>query len=114
MWAAVIWTNEASIRIGGGQIFVTRSAEEKYNINCYVPKFRGYLSWMIHGSISHGYKEPLVLGYKTKTINRDVYRTYICPKIKAFAWDIWQTLWYQPILVENNASIHAAKATRLA
>ncbi|KAF2174299.1 hypothetical protein K469DRAFT_517119, partial [Zopfia rhizophila CBS 207.26] len=28
--------------------------------------------------------------------------------------DIWQTLRYQPILVKDNASIHAAKATRLA
>jgi hypothetical protein len=44
MWAAVIWTDEASIRTGGGQIFVTRSVEEKYNIDCCVPKFRGYLS----------------------------------------------------------------------
>ncbi|KAF2176141.1 hypothetical protein K469DRAFT_646195 [Zopfia rhizophila CBS 207.26] len=101
MWAAVIWTDEASIRTGGGQIFVTRYAEEKYDIDCCVPKFRGYLSWMIHGSISHGNKGPLVvfekdwsteLGYKKKTINGDVYRTYICPNIKAFAWELWQTL----------------------
>ena len=86
MWAAVLWTDEASIRTGGGQIFVTRSAEEKYNIDCCVPKFRGYSSWMIHGSISYGEKGPLVvfendwsieLGYKKKTINGDVYRTYM-------------------------------------
>ena len=121
MWAAVIWTDEASIRTGGGQVFVTRRAEEKYDINCCIPKFRGYSSWMIHGSISHGNKGPLVvfekdwsieLGYKKKTINADVYRTYICPNIKSFAWELWQTLKYQPILVEDNASIHSAKATR--
>jgi hypothetical protein len=123
MWAAVIWTDEASIRTGGGQIFVTRYAEEKYNIDCCMPKFRGYSSWMIHGIISHRYKGPLVvfekdwsieLGYTKKTINADVYRTYICPNIKAFAWDIWQTLQYQPVLVEDNASIYSAKATRQA
>lgn len=103
MWAAVIWTDEASIRTGGGQIFVTRSAEEKYNIDCCVPKFRGYSSWMIYGSISHGNKGPLVvfekdwlieLGYKRKIINGDIYRTYICPNIKNFAWELWQTLQY--------------------
>ena len=81
MWAAVIWTDEASIRTGRGQIFVTRCAEEKYDIDCCIPKLRGYSSWIIHGSISYGNKGPLVvfekdwlieLGYK-KTINGDVY-----------------------------------------
>jgi transposase len=61
MWAAVVWTDKASIRTDGGQIFVTRSAEEKYDIDCCIPKFRGYSSWMIHGSISHGNKGPLVV-----------------------------------------------------
>jgi transposase len=44
IWAAVIWTDEASIRTGRGQVFVTRSTEEKYNIDYCVPKFRGYSS----------------------------------------------------------------------
>ena len=101
MWAAVIWTDEASVRTGGGQIFVTRCAKEKYDINCCVPKFRGYSSWIIYSSISHGNKGPLVvfekdwltkLGYTKKTINGAVYRIYICPNIKAFAWELWQIL----------------------
>ena len=123
MWAAVIWTDEASIWTGGGQIFVTRSAEEKYNINCCVPKFRGYSSWMIHSSIFHENKGPLVvfekdwlieLGYKKRTINDNIYQTYICPNIKTFAWELWQTLQHQPILVEDNTPVHSAKTTRLA
>ena len=61
MWAVVLWTDEASIRTGGGQIFITRSAKEKYDIDCCIPKFRGYLSWMIYGSISHRNKGPLVI-----------------------------------------------------
>ena len=78
---------------------------------------------MIYGSISHGNKGPLIvfekdwsteLGYTKKTINSDVYCIYICPNIKAFAWELWQTLQYQPILVEDNASIYSAKVTRLA
>ncbi|KAF2186436.1 hypothetical protein K469DRAFT_775012 [Zopfia rhizophila CBS 207.26] len=101
MWATVIWTNKASIRTSKSQIFVTRCAEEKYDIDYCVPKFRGYSSWIIYSNISYGNRGPLVvfekdwstkLGYKKKTINRDVYRTYICPNIKAFAWELWQTL----------------------
>ena len=72
----------------------TITAKEKYDVDCCIPKFRGYSSWMIYGSISYGNKGPLVvfekdwlieLGYKRKTINGDVYRIYICPNIKAFA-----------------------------
>jgi hypothetical protein len=78
---------------------------------------------MIYSSISYGNKGPLVvfekdwsieLGYKKKIINGDVYRTYICPNIKAFVWELWQTLRYQPILVEDNALIYLVKVTRLA
>lgn len=39
---------------------------------------------------------------------------HICPNIKKFAWELWETLRYQPILVEDNAPVHSAKATRLA
>jgi len=71
-----------------------QSAKEKYDINYYVPNFRGHLSWIIYSSISYGNKGPLVifkkdwlikLGYKRKIINSDVYWIYIYPNIKKFA-----------------------------
>ena len=45
MWKRVAWIDTASFTIGAfGKIFVTRTAKEKYNYNCLVPKFAGYLS----------------------------------------------------------------------
>ena len=117
--AVVIQTDKVLIRTSRGQIFVTRCVEEKYNINYYILKFRGYLSQIIYSSISYRNKGPLVifkkdqlikLRYKKKTINGDVYCIYICPNIKAFAQELWQILQHQPILVEDNTSIHSAKA----
>jgi len=61
-----------------------------------------------------GYWLVAELKFVTNQTNYSTDRTYICPNIKAFAWELWQTLRYQPILVEDNALIHSAKATRLA
>jgi transposase len=46
-WDSIIWSDEMSIRTGGGQVFVTRRAEEKYLPECCIAKFRGYSSWMV-------------------------------------------------------------------
>ena len=122
MWVAVIQIDKASIQTSRGQIFITRYTEETYNINCCIFKFREYLSQMIYSSISYRNKRPLVifkkdqsikLRYKKKIINSDVYCTYICFNIKAFAQELWQTLRHQPILIEDNTLIHL-KVTHLA
>jgi hypothetical protein len=53
MWKRVVWTDEASFTTSDfGSIYITRTPEEKYLLACCIPKFRGFSSWMIYGSIS--------------------------------------------------------------
>ncbi len=41
-WERVFWSDEFSIRTGGGQVYVTRNVEEKYLSEFWVAKFRGF------------------------------------------------------------------------
>ncbi|KAF2191666.1 hypothetical protein K469DRAFT_555983, partial [Zopfia rhizophila CBS 207.26] len=62
MWKRVDWTDEMIIQARGfGNVYVTRTAEEKYESSCLVPKFRNCSSVMVHGSISGVLKSPLVV-----------------------------------------------------
>lgn len=117
MWARVIWTDEASFSTGGfGQVYVTRRPEEKYLDACCFPKFRGYSSWMIHGSISAIGKGPLVIFEKEwGSITGAVYREKVIPWI----YDFRNWMEHHPrigfmrsILMEDGASQHTAHATR--
>jgi transposase-like protein len=42
IWSRVIWSDEASFRVGRGKVYVTRRPEEKYLQACYVPKFKDF------------------------------------------------------------------------
>ncbi|KAF2179572.1 hypothetical protein K469DRAFT_798615 [Zopfia rhizophila CBS 207.26] len=62
MWKRVDWIDEMIIQAGGfGDVYVTCTAEEKYESLCLVPKFRNRSSVMVHGSISRVSKGPPVV-----------------------------------------------------
>ena len=51
-WDRFFWTDEMSVRCGGGSVYVTRMAGEKFHIYCLVPKFKKYSAGMFWGGIS--------------------------------------------------------------
>jgi transposase len=115
-WARVVWTDEASFRCGYfGQVYVTRRADEKYKTECLVTKFRKYSAWMIWGCItSHGIGPLVVFEKEWGKINGEVY----CTKVLPHAYD-YMAVYKQDhpllddlVLMEDNASIHKAYATR--
>ena len=52
-WRNIIWTDESYIRLNGkgGQVWVTRQADEEYHEDCLVPRFYKKNSVMIWGGI---------------------------------------------------------------
>ena len=115
-WARVIWTDEASIRCGYfGQVYVTRRADEKYKAECLITKFRKYSAWMIWGCITSNGIGPLVVFEKEwGKINGEVYRTKVLPYAYAYmeAYKQDHPSLDDLVLMEDNASIHKAFATR--
>lgn len=63
-WSRVIWSDEAYIVVGdnAGQIFMTRQADEIYNDECVVEKFKqSSFRVMILGCIMKGRKGPMTV-----------------------------------------------------
>jgi transposase len=60
-WHCWLWTDEVSARYDYGQTFVTRKADEKFNTDCLVPKFRQYSAGMFWGIISYHVRGDLIL-----------------------------------------------------
>ena len=115
MWKRVAWTDAASFTTGVfGKIFVTRTAEEKYNHDCLVPKFAGYSSAMAYGSISAVSKGPLILMNKDwGKVNSQVYTHRVLPAFYQHIREIERTVGFmRGILMEDNASIHTSQYTR--
>ena len=104
-WSRVIWTDECSIACSYGQVYVTRRAEEKYDLSCCVPKFRGYSACMVWACITSEQKGPLVM--LEGRVNGEVYRENVVPVIYRFRKGV-----QNPILMEDGASIYTAKDTR--
>ena len=112
MWARVLWTDEASFATGGfGKVYVTRRPEEKYLDSCCFPKFRGYSSWMIQGTISlYGKGRLVVFEKEWGNISGDVYRKHVVPAIYAYKEEVEQYAGKRNvILMEDGAPfyIHA-------
>ena len=85
MWKRVLWTDEALFITGGfGIVYITRLADEAYDLSCLIPKFRGFSSWMAHGLISGIIKGPLHIFEKvdSKTkVNSQIYIESVLPKL---------------------------------
>lgn len=113
-WRWVDWTDEAKIYLGGfGEVWITRTAEEKYHTSCLVPKFRQKAGLMIHGSISGHSKGPLTIFDVNEKISAQIYSARVLPGIHDHIRTMEQELGHRKgILMEDNASIHTAKYTR--
>ena len=119
-WASVGWSDEMSIRVSHGQVYVTRRAEERYLVDCCVPKFKKYAACMVWSIISLNIKGPLVIfekewcTNKKKTVNSKVYIQHILPFVRAFQETYKAGTSKELIFMEDNASIHTSKATKAA
>jgi len=113
-WSNVVWTDEASIKVGGfGEVYVTRKPGEAFINDCLTPKFRGYSACMIWGCITpEGVNRCTV--FDAGSINGDTYRTKIIPLISAAGIEHQrQALFGQAaIIMQDNAAIHTARLTR--
>lgn len=112
-WSRVLWTDEASIRCGYfGQIYVTRKASEAFNDDCLIARFRKYSACMIWGCINAEGINELVI-FDKGSIDGDIYRTAVVPEIQKVAIRQQATSIFQQqaIIMQDNASIHTAKAT---
>jgi transposase len=114
MWKRVEWTDKAMIRIGGfGDIWVTRTAEEKYEPSCLTPKFRQRPGLMIHGSISGISKGPLTIFDPNEKVTAAVYSSKVLPRVHQHIREMERKLGaFRGILMEDNASVHTASLTQ--
>ena len=115
MWKRVSWTDAASFTTGAfGNVYVTRTAEEKYLPECLVPKFAGYSSAMAYGAISGVSKGPLILMEKDwGKVTAQVYTQRVLPQFYEHLREIERHVGFmRSILMEDGASIHTAKFTK--
>lgn len=117
-WARIIWTDECSIRIGYGQVFITRRPEEKYLPECLVPRFKDFSSLLIWGCVTSKGKGPVILWERDEwgNINSQSYQDRVLPVLAQFK-QYYESLCCglgQALIMEDNASSHTAKATRVA
>lgn len=108
------WTDEAIFRIGGfGDVWVTRTAEEKYDHGCLIPKYRHQPGLMVHGAISGISKGPLIIFEEGLKVNTQVYSIQVLPKVHEHIRQMERELGaFRGILIEDNASVHTALYTR--
>jgi hypothetical protein len=131
-WCRVIFYDEAAINRGGDKrFFVTRFPSEKYLDDCLRPKFPRIPKLMIGGAISLESKGPLILFEKPMTnsknnVDANCYVNSVVPELKAFYETQRSELQVrmgvegsqhpdnQPLLLQDNASIHTAAQSRQA
>jgi hypothetical protein len=114
-WDRYTWTDEMSVPCGHGQVFVTRRAGEKFNIDCLVPKFKKYSAGMFWGAISTKLRGPIIPFKRGIKVTAEVYCDYILPHLYYFKTMIESR--YLPLdttvlIMEDNASVHKAKKVK--
>jgi hypothetical protein len=103
-----MWTDECSIACSHGQVYVTHKAEEKYLSSCCIPKFRGYSAHMFWGCISSQKKGTFMVFEKDwGKVTGKVYCDNVVPLFHQCKRSV-----DLPILMEDGASVHTAKATQ--
>jgi len=119
-WACIGWSDEVILRTGGGEIYVTRRAEERLYPDCCALKFKEYASCMAWGIISTYGKGPLVIFEKAwctnkkQTVDSQVYIEHILPLILAYKEAYKTHTGRELILMEDNCIIHTLDATEAA
>lgn len=117
IWNRLIWTDEASFRVGRGRVFVTRRPEEKYLSDCCVPKYRDYSCVMVWACIGgDGSKGPLLIWDRGDwgNFNSASYRQRIVPLIQSFLQEheIFRVGIGRSLVMQDGASSHRAHATK--
>jgi transposase len=113
-WRRVDWTDESMIRLGGfGDVWVTRTVEEKYDPACATPKFRHQPGLMLNGALSGVSKGPLVIFEKNEKVTAQVYSTKVLPGLQRHIKEMEREVGLmRAILMEDNASVHTASFTQ--
>lgn len=117
-WQKVIWSDECYIHLNDyqGRIYVTRSAEEEYQENCVIPKFKqSPIRVMVWGCVMVGKKGPLIVleypGGKTSGMNSKRYQEQVLDgQLLKFYQEINQE---RPgtMFQQDNAPSHRSKTT---
>ena len=104
-----------SVRTGGGEVYITRRAKEKYLPKCCIPKFKGYSSQMVWSIILIYAKGPLVFIKKDQNkgkLNLEVYITYILLIVMAYKEAYEKYYSRKFIFMEDNSIVYNLVATR--
>ena len=82
MWKRINQTDAASFITGAFRtVYVTRTAEEKYQPKCLIPKFAGYSLAIAYAAISGVSKGPLILMEKEwGKVSAQVYTQRVLPQ----------------------------------
>jgi transposase len=117
IWQRIIWSDEAAFRIGRGKCYVTRRAEEKYNKDCCVLKFKDFTTLFVWACIGgDGSKGPLVIWDRDEwgNWNSASYTQRIFPYIRSFVQEheIFRVGIGNAIFMQDGASPHRAIATK--
>jgi transposase len=118
-WYRVIFSDEASVEIGrqSRQLRVWRRVGERFNADCLSPTFKsGRQSVMVWGCFAGGLKGPLVFsdenGGKKGKMNASRYVGILETNLLPFQRLIRASIGKTAIFQQDNALIHAAKATK--
>ena len=120
IWRRVVWSDEASFRIGkGNKVYVTRRAEEKYHRDCCVPKFRDFSCVMVWACIGgDGSKGPLLIWDRSSwgNITAASYIQRVLPVLQSFIMEheIFRVGIGNALFMQDNASPHRLIETKKA
>ena len=119
IWNRVIWSDEASFRVGRGKLYVTRRPEEKYLHACCVPKFKDFSCVHVWACIGgDGSKGSLFIWDREiiGNICSASYIQWIIPLIQSFKQEheIFRVGIANSLLMQDGASSHTARATKQA
>lgn len=117
IWSRIIWSDEASFRVGRGKVYVTRRAEEKYLRDCCVPKFKDYSCVLVWACIGgDGSKGPLLIWDRDElgNVTSASYTQNIYPLVQSFKMEheLFRVGIGNALLMQDNASPHRAYATK--
>lgn len=117
-WRKPIWSDECYIYLGDnrGRVYITRRADEEFNENCLVPKFKqSSVRVMVWGCIAKGKKGPLVVleypGGKGGGMNTERYISQVLEHaVKPFFQEMKRQR-RGPIFQQDGAASHHSKKT---
>jgi transposase len=116
IWNRIIWSDEATFRLGHEKLYVTRRPEERYLPACCVPKFKDFVSLFVWGCIGgDGSKGPLLIWDREILGNWDSssYCQHVWPYIESFRQEheIFRVGIGNSVFMQDGSSVHTAKAT---